>query len=104
MLEFPSELMMGVLVASAAFCGLTGVVMSQIREKQSATAWRRSRALLLSFSFMLGVVAIVAAILWFLAPPAEISWLSPLVIGLWAFLVQIVLFVTVIVDFWLSEW
>ena len=101
--EYLGDLMMGVLIASTAFCGLTGVVIGQIRERESEIARRKAMVGFLSASFFFGVIAILFTIMWFSAPSTEISWLSPTVISPWALFAQIVLFVSVIVDFWLSE-
>ena len=97
------DLMMGVLVASTAFCGLTGVVIGQIKESNMIAFSRKQMKLILSVSFVLGVGAVLLAILWFLTPVQTTSRLSPLVVCPWFLFVQVILFVAVVVDFWFSE-
>ncbi len=97
------ELMMGVLIASTAFCGLTGVVIGQIKESNLGIFRKKPMRLFLLASFVLGVVTVVFTITWFSAPFQSTSWHSPTVLCPWLLFVQIILFITIIVDFWLLE-
>ncbi|GEM_PF-3587834 len=98
--DYLGDLMTGVLIASTAFCGLTGILIGQI--KQGGLATVRGAVGAISASFILGVIAILFAIIWFSAPSADISWISPRVIAPWSLFLQIILFTAVVVDLWFT--
>ncbi|UCH51152.1 MAG: hypothetical protein JSV54_09215 [Chloroflexota bacterium] len=98
--DYLGDLMMGVLVASTAFCGLTGILIGQIKVGRLVTV--RGAVGGITASFVLGIIAILAAILWFSAPMTDISLLSTRVIAPWSLFLQILLFTGVVVDLWFT--
>jgi hypothetical protein len=98
--DYLGDLMMGVLIASTAFCGLTGILIGQI--KQGGLATIRGAVGMIAASSILGIFAILFAIMWFSAPSAGISWISPRVIAPWSLVFQILLFTVVVLDLWFT--
>lgn len=100
---YENELMMGVIVASTAFCGLTGVVIGQVKEAKMSCFMIKPLKIVLSISFLCGVLAVLLAIIWFPSGLSSTEWHSPTILSPWLLFMQIIFFMATIVDFWLFE-
>jgi len=98
------NLMMGVLIASTALCGLTSVVVGQIRGSPDIDINEKKAMVgVLSASFFCGIVAIILTIIWFSSPSVDIfSLFSETSWAPFLLLVQIVLLAGPIGTFWYS--
>jgi hypothetical protein len=97
-----SNLMMGVLIAATAFCGLTGVVVGQIRKANLDISDKKDLLKSLLASFISGIIAILLTIMWFSAPTVDIRSLPFNLLSPALFMLQAILFVVVILSFWPS--
>lgn len=100
------NLMMGVLIASTALCGLTSVVVGQIRGSPDIDIHDKKAMIgFLSFSFLCGIIAMILTIVWFSAPTTDIfSPLSFASLAPFLLILQIIILVAPIASFWLSTW
>ena len=99
-----TNLMMGVLIASTSLCGLTSVVIGQIRV--SHDLWIHERKAMvgsLSVSFLCGMAAIFLTIVWFPGATLDSSLFSEVNLAPWLLFVQIVFLTAPIVGFWFSN-
>ena len=91
-----AELMMAVIVASTALTGLAGVVMGQITKSELTRNDIRWSRWVIVFSFLLSVLAVLSAMVWF---RTESLYCSNFALG--CFGGQLALFSSVASAFWL---
>lgn len=105
MLEFQTQFMMGILIASTAFVGLTGVVIGQMMQQWLAGRHARKGGLLV-WSIVLGIAAVLAVLSWFftwgMKPELEYTWIL-LILANTLFVAQMLLFVIGTFIFWGSK-
>lgn len=99
---YMGQFMMGILVASTAFVGLTGVVIGQMVQQRQTRRQARRRDLL-AWSCVLGIIAILTVLSWFITlavkPEVGYRWiLAGLANTL--FVVQLALFVFGAFTYW----
>jgi len=101
-----ANLMMGVLIASTALCGLTSVVVGQIRGSPDIDIDdKKAMVGFLSFSFLCGIAAMFLTIIWFSAPTTDVfSTFSAASLAPFLLIVQIITLVAPIAGFWFSIW
>lgn len=87
--SYVPELMMAIVVASAALCGLIGVIMGQVIQSQASPRERKSLIEWLSITLVLGVAAITFGYAWFSTPSTSKELGATISFGLhiWAFLI-----------------
>ena len=98
--EYPSDLMMAVVVASTAFVGLTGVILGQLtwttaRSSEQVPAWLRQN---LIYSSLAGIVAVFLGILWFVCGSQCVK-----VSSVFLFVAQVIWFGVPWSQFWLGR-
>jgi len=102
MLQFQTQFMMGILIASTAFAGLTGVVIGQMMQQWLAGRHAPKGGLLL-WSIVLGIAAVLSVLSWFsiqgMMPELEYVWIL-LILANTLFVAQMLLFVFGTFIFW----